>query len=132
MTSAKQMPDPCGFQISFQRMPSRLRAHVQGASSFVATVDYWRAILVEVRRCKPVALLLIDEMHGPALSAQEWQALVDVTAGQGLEGVRIAHVKPLGLQSVEYCEIYSREAGLDARVFDNETLADLWLRHGAD
>jgi len=44
--------------------------------------------------------------------------------------VRIAHVKPQGLQRVEYCELFAREAGLTARVFTEESVADLWLRHG--
>ena len=44
--------------------------------------------------------------------------------------MRVAHVKPIGLQNIEYCEIHAREAGLDARVFTNEMEASLWLRYG--
>ena len=84
------------------------------------------------RARKPGALLLIDELQGRALTAQEWQSLVEGTRGQGLETVRIAHVKPMGLQSVEHCEIYAKEIGLDARVFDSETNARLWLRYGTE
>jgi hypothetical protein len=50
--------------------------------------------------------------------------------GLGLETVRIAHVKPHGLQLIEHCEIYANEAGFDSRVFTDESQADLWLRYG--
>ena len=50
--------------------------------------------------------------------------------GKGLESVRIAHVKPHGLQRIDHCELFAREAGLEARVFTDETEADLWLRYG--
>jgi hypothetical protein len=51
-------------------------------------------------------------------------------ANHGLEQMRIAHVKPHGLHRIEYCEIFAREAGFDARVFDDEHAAELWLRYG--
>src|SRR3546814_19439882 len=50
--------------------------------------------------------------------------------GEGLEKLRIAHVKPLGLQKVEFCEIFARDAGIEATVFQNESLADIWLQYG--
>ena len=131
MNAVERLPDGGDYRISFHGSGNALRVHVSGSSSFAATVAYWRAILVEVRARRPATLLLIDEMQGVPLTAGEWHTLVDATAGQGLDGVRIAHVKPLGLQSVEYCEIHAREAGLDARVFDNETVAELWLRYGS-
>ena len=37
----------------------------------------------------------------------------------------------IGLQGIEYCEIFAREAGFHARVFDNEATAELWLRYGS-
>jgi hypothetical protein len=30
---------------------------------------------------------------------------------------------------MEYCEIHAREVGLDARVFEDEVVADFWLRN---
>jgi len=51
--------------------------------------------------------------------------------GKGLENVRIAHVKPHGLQQIEYCELHAREVGFVARVFTREIEAELWLRYGA-
>jgi len=69
-------------------------------------------------------------MTGPALSATQWLSLVAAMQGQGMETIRIAHVKPHGLQLIEHCEIYANEAGFDSRVFADESQADLWLRHG--
>jgi hypothetical protein len=124
--------DCADYRIDFESTGALLRARVTGTSSFASTIAYWLQIVAEVRARKPGALLLVDELQGRALTAQEWQSLVDGTRGQGLETIRIAHVKPLGLQSAEYCEIYAKEIGLDARVFDNETNARLWLRYGAE
>ena len=69
-------------------------------------------------------------MHGDALPEQDWQKLVEAMKGTGLDQPRIAHVKPLGLQSVEYCELFALEAGLRARVFSSEDEAITWLRYG--
>ncbi len=102
---------------------------VRGNGSYDNTVAYWRAIAQEVRQRKPQSLVLVDETIGPPLSAEEWFALVQNMAGAGLEKVRIAHVKPHGLERIEYCEIYAREAGIAARVFVSEEEAERWLRY---
>lgn len=108
-----------------------LRVQVSGPGTYANTLAYWNSILDAVQQQTPQALLLIDTTSGEALSAQEWKALVDAMVGKGLEAVRIAHVKPHGLQQIEYCELYAREAGFTARVFVDEAQADLWLRYGA-
>jgi hypothetical protein len=107
-----------------------LRVEVSGRGSYANTLAYWRAIATAIDEQRPRGLLLIDNTTGPALSADEWKTLVESMAGQGLENVRIAHVKPGGLQQLEHCELYAREAGMTARVFTEESVADLWLRHG--
>jgi|KBSSwiStaDraftv2_1062776.scaffolds.fasta_scaffold53912_3 hypothetical protein len=108
-----------------------LRVEVSGPGNYANTLAYWKTIAAAVRKHTPHGLLLIDLTTGTALSAQEWKDLVDAMLGQGLEDVRIAHVKPHGLQQIEYCELYAREAGFVARVFTREVEAELWLRYGA-
>jgi hypothetical protein len=103
---------------------------VSGAGTYANTLAYWQAIVGELRARHPAGLLLIDKTTGKPLSVAEWTALVKIFVGQGLEQVRIAHVKPYGLQRIEYCELCAREAGIDARVFTDEAEADLWLRYG--
>ena len=107
-----------------------IRAEVRGEATYENTVAYWQTVAAEVRKLGPRCLLLIDEMHGPPLSATQWLSLVVAMQGQGLEAIRIAHVKPHGLQMIEHCEIYANEAGFDSRVFIDESQADLWLRYG--
>jgi hypothetical protein len=51
--------------------------------------------------------------------------------GSCLEGIRIAHVKPLGLEQVEHCELFATQAGFEARVFSDERVAGLWLHYGS-
>lgn len=107
-----------------------LRVEVTGPGTYANTVAYWKTILAAVRAHLPQGLLLIDRTTGAPLAAEEWKRLVETMTGSGLESVRIAHVKPNGLQRIEYCELYAREAGFTARVFTDEGEADLWLRYG--
>ena len=118
------------LQVNFSRRSSQLRVHVTGESTLENTVAYWQAIVAEVAREPAASLLLIDELTGRPLMQAEWLSLVQHMAGHGLEDVRIAHVKPHGLQQIEYCEIFARDAGFNARVFDDEHAAGLWLRYG--
>lgn len=106
-----------------------LRAWADGTSSFAATVSCWQQILAQVQAHRPGSLLLVDRLRGRALTGPEWESLVQATRGQGLERVRIAHVKPHGVADLEYCEIHAREVGLDARVFEDEDVAEFWLRN---
>lgn len=118
------------FRIRFARDGDMLRAEVAGESTLENTLAYWQAIVSEVRKERPRCLLLVDELRGLPLGEAQWQRLVEAMRGSAMEGVRIAHVKPLGLQKLEYCELYAREAGFDARVFDEEFAAKFWLRYG--
>jgi uncharacterized radical SAM superfamily Fe-S cluster-containing enzyme len=103
---------------------------VRGVGTYENTLDYWLTIAAKLREHHVPGLLLIDETTGEPLPAEKWKALVRAMTGKGLEHVRIAHVKPHGLQRIEYCELSAREAGLEARVFTDEAEADLWLRYG--
>src|SRR5881392_1903308 len=105
-----------GIDYSFQARRVRgggLHVSVGGARSLANTIAYWEAILAQVHEAKPRWLLLCDDLRGPELTATEWCALVEAMVGRGLEGVRIAHVKPSGLAQIEHCELCAREAGLD-------------------
>ena len=118
------------YSISFDYRHGELRAHVKGESSMANTVAYWDEIADQIDRLKPLSLLLVDEFSGPPLTADDWMKLVESMNGKGLEALRIAHVKPHGLEKIEFCEIFATEAGRDARVFTDVRVAELWLRHG--
>lgn len=124
------MPSPDDYSLKTSPHPAGLRVEVRGPSSYDNTLAYWRAIVTEVQSRRPDGLLLVDYLRGEPLAAADWQSLVGLMRGSGLESVRIAHVKPLGLQQVEHCQIFATEAGFDAQVFSDEAQADLWLRHG--
>jgi hypothetical protein len=123
-----QAPD---YEVRFSPHPAGLKVNVRGAGTLVNTIAYWQAIVAQLKRRPVRGVLLVDEMQGESLQAQEWHDLVQSMRGTGLDRVRIAHVKPGGLQRIEYCEIYAVEAGIDARVFVNEVEAGVWLRHAA-
>jgi hypothetical protein len=118
------------FEIVFSTHPFGLKAQVTGEATFENTVAYWHAIVAELDGRPSPALLLIDEMTGTALSEEHWRRLVEMMKGGPLERLRIAHVKPMGLERIEYCEIFALEAGMHARVFTDQAEAVLWLRHG--
>lgn len=118
------------FDIVFSAHPVGLNARVRGEGSLENTLTYWRAIVAELERRPAPALLLIDETRGDPLPERDWQQLVEAMKDTCLDQLRIAHVKPHGLQSVEYCELFALEAGMHARVFSSEAEAILWLRHG--
>ena len=118
------------YSVNITPHPAGIRVEVSGESNYENTLAYWRVIIAEVQARHPKGVLLIDELLGKPLSAKQWHALVAMMIGSGLESTPIAHVKPHGLQLIEHCEIYAQEAGFEARVFEDESVADLWLRHG--
>lgn len=124
------MPSDALPLIAMTREAGTLRVLVQGVASVEATHAYWRAIIEEAARDRPRYLLLVDELQGEALGIGDWCALVDMLSDSGLAAVRIAHVKPHGLDAVEHCEIAARQHGFEARVFVDERAARLWLRYG--
>ena len=123
---------PVDYALKLTRSGAGLRAEVRGQRTLETTIAYWEVILDHVKQRRPRWLLVLDTLRGNELKASEWKELVEAMAGRGLEGVRIAHVKPFGLDHIEYCEIYAREAGLEARAFADEGVAERWLRYGSD
>lgn len=123
-------PAPRGdLEVRFETHPAGLRVHVSGANTLSNTLSYWTAVLAEVR-ARPRPVLLVDELEGPPLTEGDWEELVSAMAGSALQGVRIAHVKPRGLDELEFCELHAKDAGFDARVFVSEEEASRWLRYG--
>jgi len=118
------------LSVAFAAHPAGLRVEVHGANTFDNTLAYWQQIVAEVRRRKPTGLLLVDHLQGPSLDAAQWLVLVSTMRGLGLEKIRIAHVRPAGLQQLEHCEIFAVELGFQAHVFVDERAAELWLRYG--
>jgi hypothetical protein len=121
---------PGGYRIEITPHGSGLRAYVVGESDLEGTRGYWREIAKAARERGADSLLLVDELTGRSLDESDWLDVVTSLQGEDLHKLRIAHVKPQGLQQVEFCEIFARDAGIEARVFENETLADIWLRFG--
>ena len=124
-----------GFALDFEERLGYLYVRVAGVNGTLeTTVAYWQAIAAEVRRRKPAALMVKDDMLGEPPPPQELMQFVQAMAGLGFEGVRVAYVEADGahVPQVEHGEIYARESGYDARVFGNEHDAELWLRYGGD
>jgi len=121
---------PAAIHVDFRREGGTLVARVTGENSYDNTLGYWQAVLAEVRRERPEGLLLFDELVGPALTVKDWDDLVHAMEGKGLEGIRIAHLRPRGRERLEFCEVFARRAGIDARVFEDLAQARAWLADG--
>lgn len=118
-----------GFRITLRREAGELQAYVGGANTRENTFGYWRAI-TEALEAQPAGLLmLVDELEGPPLEADDWRALV-AEFGPRLGRLRVAHVKPRGLGTVEHCMLSAIGSGLEAQVFADVHVAGLWLRYG--
>jgi hypothetical protein len=126
------MTNDDAYSLAFHRSGNGLRATVSGPRNLDNTMSYWQGILAEVKRNRPQWLFVCDLLQGDELAIDEWRSLVEAMKGRGLEGLRIAHVKPNGMDHLEYCEIFAREAGIDARAFSDAGVAERWLRYGAD
>ena len=120
------------YSIVFTRPGGGLFATGTGERTLANTIDYWQRIVEEVGRKRPKWLYVCDRLTGDELAIAQWRELVEQMKGRGLEGLRIAHVKPAGMDHLEYCEIFAREAGIDARAFSEAGVADRWLRYGVD
>jgi len=117
------------LRVDLQPHPAGLRVHVTGANTLANTIAYWTRVLRAVRE-RPRPILLVDELIGPPLTGDDWLLLVGTMAATELTNVRIAHVKPRGLDALEFCELHAGDAGFDARVFVDEAEASRWLRFG--
>jgi hypothetical protein len=127
------MSAPPPFRIDYRREPEWLRAHVTGVNGRLeTTLDYWTALAEEVRRQRPPALLVVDDMEGEPPPPEQLELFVQAMMGQGFEGLAIAYVEAHAhqLPQVEVAEILARERGYRVRVFADERAAQRWLRHG--
>lgn len=121
------------FRIGFKREHGHLRASVSGyGGSLETTVAYWNAIAEEVRRARPLSLLVVDQMDGGPMPPAQLPEFIDAVAGRVFGGMRIAFVEAHveQLTQAEVAEILACEKGFNVRVFANEMDAAVWLRHG--
>jgi hypothetical protein len=121
------------FRIRFRLEDRHLRASVSGyGGSVETTIAYWRAIGEEVRAVKPLSLLVVDQMEGGPIPAEDLPQFIDAMATEGFEGIRVAYVELHidQLSQAEGAEILACEKGFNVRVFSNEMDAAVWLRHG--
>ena len=130
------MSDGAEYSVQARRVHGGgLRVTVSGPRSLANTVGYWEQILAQVQAERPPWLLVCDDLRGEELTGEQWCALVNAMVGRGLEGVRIAHVKPTGLAKIEYCELCARGSGPGRtrvhRSRRRRALAALWRRGSA-
>ncbi len=121
------------FQIEFRRDGARLRAQLTGEAGCLDSVtECWSLIAGETVSSGVAMLLVVDTTTGDALTAEELEQFIRRLDGLGLEGVRVAYVgfDPARVVNNEATEIYAREQGFIARVFQVESDASIWLRHG--
>lgn len=126
--------EAAGYRLEFQYEAPLLRARVVGGhdTSLAVSREYWLRILQEVRASGASQLLVLDGMQGEVMGDDDLHRFFDAMVGQGLEGVRVAYVEGRADQipHIERAELMAREQGYDARVFNDQNDAMVWLRHG--
>lgn len=121
------------FDIVFTQMDYGLRAHVTGINGTLeTTLAYWRRIAEEVRRVRPPGVLVVDDMDGEPPPPEQLLTFVLSMKGEGMEGVHIAYVERDAAQipQVELAGLMAYEHGFNARIFDREDAAVVWMRYG--
>ncbi len=122
------------YRLEFDYQPPMLRATVTGGKDTCLDVtrEYWLRILREVHACGASQLLVIDRMQGEVMNNEDLRRFFDALEGRGLDRIRLAYVEGRADQipRIEYAELMARERGYNARIFNNETNAVVWLRHG--
>jgi hypothetical protein len=123
-----------GYRLELDYEAPLLRARVTGGhdTGLSVTCEYWLRILQEVRDRGASQLLVLDRMQGEVMQDDDLRRFFDTLAGKGMEGVRLAYVEGRADQipRIEYAELMARERGYDVRIFNSESDASVWLRHG--
>lgn len=122
------------YRLEFEYAAPLLRVRVVGGSDtrLAVTGEYWLEIIAEAQACHASELLVVDAMQGEVMTDLELEAFFRLIEGRGLERVRAAYVEGRAdqISRVEVAELMARERGYDIRMFNNETDALVWLRHG--
>lgn len=121
------------YRIDFNLDHGCLRADVRGHNAGLqTTLDCWREIAAEVRRVRPAMLLVVDVMDGGAPAPEQLKIFVESMEVDELRGMRIAYVEDKfdSIPKVELAGIYAMENDYDVQVFDDEQVAERWLRYG--
>lgn len=121
------------YEVTFERHHGTLRVHLSAPRrDYSDMLTAWQAIIAEVARDAPDALLVVSDVQGAPLSNEQIEAFVHAMRGRGLERLRIAYVYPhiAGWTEAQTAEILALESGFEARVFADERAAETWLRHG--
>ena len=123
-----------GYRLELDYEAPLLRARLTGGhdTGFSVSTEYWLRILQEVRDRGASQLLVLDGMQGEVMGDEDLRRFFDELAGKGMEAVRLAYVEGRADQipRIEYAELMARERGYEVRIFNNETDAAVWLRHG--
>ena len=125
------MTDP--VRIAFRSEPRCVVAEFEGWIDDVdAIVDLFLRSAAELREARRSKLLVLDHSRGVVPPEAEMRKLIAALEGSDLVGERIAYVDMRGtaVGRIEVAEILGRERGFDARVFDNEQRARIWLEYG--
>ncbi len=115
------------LQVEIEDRSFGVRVHVTGEETIENTQAYWRQIVPRMETAQGTGVLLIDELVGEPMTELEWLEVVLSMEYARLWRFRIAHVKPSGVDEVEYCELFARDQNMDAKVFVDETEAVRWL-----
>ncbi|MFZ5662367.1 MAG: hypothetical protein ACOY9B_06600 [Pseudomonadota bacterium] len=126
--------DEAGARVRLEKRPGYLRAVFEGGDGRLETMlRCWNEAGDAMRAQGARAAMIVDRLAGEQVTSEQQRRVVTTIADHGgFAGVRFAYViRPQAVFAfVESAELLARELGLEGRVFDTESDAELWLRHG--
>ncbi len=128
-------PAPAGHALSFRLDRGCVRARLTGVlESLEQILLMFLELAAELRRTGAMRLMLVDESQRNVPDAAQFLQLVQSVEGAGFAGVRLAYVDMRGgaIVRLQTNELIAREQGYMLKVFESESLADVWLRYGVD
>jgi len=121
------------YQLSFMPCDGFLRVRVAGGiDAQRVRIAYWREIVAAARARGERRLLVLDRKKGAPASPGELEAMARLFSADAAHFDRIAVVEPITsfLPAMEHAEIHGRSAGINLRIFGDESTAERWLLFG--
>lgn len=133
-TSDTPGTEPPAYRLAFNAADGFLRVQVSGdIDAQHVRIAYWREIVATARDRGERKLLVLDRKKGVPASPEELAGLARLFSTDAVHFDRIAVIEPTTafLPAMEHAEIHGRSAGINVRIFSDESSAERWLLFGS-
>ena len=126
--------DEAGARVRLEKRPGYLRAVFEGGDGRLETMlRCWNEAGDAMRAQGARAAMIVDRLAGEQVTSEQQRRVVTTIADHGGFDEGEHRLWPDHVSEAhagESAELLARELGLEGRVFDTESDAELWLRYG--